>query len=126
MPENDFEKLLLSAVDQALSSLGESSKQAIYFYLGKSFSIEKQEIPHKIEPFKEALEEVFGVGASFLEVLIMRRLYETIGGNFQWKESEEFTFTEYVAAAKRAYQERKQIKVSETAIKCEETETKVY
>jgi hypothetical protein len=117
--ENDFEKLLLSAVDQALSSLGESSKQAIYFYLDKSFSIEKQEIPKKIEPFKEALEEVFGVGASFLEVLIMKRLYETIGGNFQWKDSQEFTFAEYIAAARRAFHERKQIKVSETAIKCE-------
>jgi hypothetical protein len=124
LPENDFEKLLLSAVDQALSSLGESSKQAIYFYLGKSFNIEKQEIPNKIKPFKEALEDVFGVGASFLEVLIMKRLYETIGGNFQWKESEEFTFTEYVAAAKRTFQERKQITVSEAAIKCE-AETKV-
>lgn len=125
MPENDFEKLLLSAVDQALSSLGESSKQAIYFYLDKSFSIEKQEIPNKIEPFKEALEEVFGVGASFLEVLIMKRLYETIGGNFQWKDSQEFTFAEYVATAKRAFHERKQIKVAETAIKCEEAETTV-
>ena len=124
MPESDFEKLLLSAVDQELSSLGESSKQAIYFYLGRSFSIEKQDIPQKIEPFKEALEEVFGVGASFLEVLIMKRLYETIGGNFEMKESKEFTFTEYVAAAKRAFQQRKEITVSEAAIKCE-AETKV-
>jgi hypothetical protein len=124
LPENDFERLLLLAVDQALSSLGESSKQAIYFYLDKNFNIEKQEIPHKIRPFKEALEEVFGVGASFLEVLIMKRLYETIGGNFQWKESEEFTFAEYVAVAERAFQQRKQIKVSEAAIKCE-AETRV-
>ena len=125
MPENDFERLLLLAVDQALSSLGESSKQAIYFYLDKSFSIEKQEIPSKIEPFKEALEEVFGVGASFLEVLIMKRLYETIGGNLQWKDSKEFTFAEYVATAKRAFRERKQFKVAETAIKCDEAETTV-
>lgn len=125
MSESDFEKLLLLAVDQALSSLGESSKQAIYFYLDKNFSIEKQEIPNKIEPFKEALEEVFGVGASFLEVLIMKRLYETIGGNFQWKESEEFTFSEYVAVAERTFREKKQIKISEAAIKCEKIETKI-
>ncbi len=124
MPESDFEKLLLLAVDKALSSLGESSKQAIYFYLDKNFSIEKQEIPEKIEPFKEALEEVFGVGASFLEVLIMKRLYETIGGNFQWKESDEFTFAEYVSVAKTAFQKKKQIKISETTIKCE-VETKI-
>ena len=125
MPENDFERLLLLAVDQALSSLGESSKQAIYFHLDKDFSIEKQEIPHKIEPFKEALEEVFGAGASFLEILIMKRLYETISINIQWKESQEFTFRDYVAAAKRAFEERKQIKAAEMTIKCEEAETKI-
>jgi len=119
LPENDFERLLLQAVDQALASLGESSKQAIYFHLDKSFNIEKQEIPSKIEPFKEALEEVFGDGASFLEVMIMKRLYETIGGNLQWKESQEFTFTEYMAAAKRAFHERKQIKVRGATMKCE-------
>lgn len=125
MPENDFERLLLLAVDQALTSLGESSKQAIYFYLDKNFSIKRQEIPYKIEPFKEALEEIFGVGASFLEVLIMKRLYETIGGNFEWNESQEFTFTEYVAAAKRAFLERKQIKPTEAVIRCEEAEMKI-
>jgi len=123
--ENDFERLLIQAVDQALSSLGESSKQAIYFYLDKNFSIEKQEIPKKIEPFKEALEEVFGDGANFLEVLIMKRLYETIGGNLPWKDSQEFTLTEYVTVAKRAFQKRKQIKVMEPAMECEEVETKV-
>ena len=125
MLENDFERLLIQAVDQALSSLGESSKQAIYFYLDKNFSIEKQEIPKKIEPFKEALEEVFGDGANFLEVLIMKRLYETIGGNLPWKDSQEFTLTEYVTVAKRAFQKRKQIKVMEPAMECEEVETKV-
>jgi len=116
--ENDFERLLLQAVDQALSSLGESPKQAIYFYLDKSFSIEKQEIPQKIEPFKEALEKVFGVGASFLEILIMKRLYETIGGNLEWKESRELTLTEYVATAKRTFEERNEIKVTKATVKC--------
>jgi hypothetical protein len=125
MLENDFERLLLQAVDQALISLGESSKQAIYFYLDKNFSIRKQDIPYKIEPFKAALEEVFGEGASFLEVLIMKRLYETVGGDFEWNESQEFTFTEYVTAAKRALLKRKQIKPTEAVIKCEEVEMKI-
>ena len=125
MPESDFERLLLVAVDKALSSLGESSKQAIYGYLDKNFSIKKQDIPCKVEPFKEALEEIFGVGASFLEILIMKRLYETIGGDFEWKGSREFTFTEYVAAAKRAFLEKKQGKVTETVMECKEAEVKV-
>ena len=118
MVENDFERILLQAVDQALSSLGESPKKAIYFYLDKSFSIEKEEIPQKIEPFRDALEKVFGVGASFIEILIMKRLYETIGGNLEWNESCELTLTEYVAAAERTFHERKQIKVTKATVKC--------
>jgi hypothetical protein len=120
LQKEDFEKRLLEAVDEALSSLGESSKQAIYFHLNRNFNIEREEIPYKIADFIGALEEVFGVGANFLEVLIMRRLHETVGGAFEWKESEEFTFTEYIAVAKRNFQERNKITIAAETVKCEE------
>jgi hypothetical protein len=55
----------------------------------------------------------------------MKQLYETIGGNFEWKNSKEFTFTEYVAAAKRAFLEKKQGKVTEAMMECKEAEVKV-
>jgi len=116
----DFEKLLLEAVDEGLSSLGESSKQAIYFHLKKSFSIRKREIPSKIEAFAKAIEKIFGLGANFLEILIMKRLYEKIGGVFEWHESTEFAFTEYVAVAKRNFHEKKGSKTTEELVECEE------
>lgn len=109
MSKRDFEKLLLDAVDEGLSSLGESSKQAIYFHLKKSFNIKKKEIPYKTETFAEAIEKIFGLGANFLEVLIMKRLYEKIGGVFEWHESTDFAFAEYVVVAKRSFLERKEV-----------------
>mgnify|MGYP005831452931 CR=1 FL=1 len=104
MPKSDFEELLLEAIDEGLSSLGESSKWAIYFHLEKNFKIEKREIPSRIQDFTEALEGIFGVGASFLEILIMKRLYEKIGVTVEWPESKEFTFSEFLLMARRAFQ----------------------
>lgn len=103
LSKRDFDKLLLEAVDQGFSSLGESSKQAIYFHLEKRFNIKKQEIPHKIEAFADALEKIFGPGANFLEILIMKQLHEKVGQSFKWPEYKELTFIEYVAAAKRSF-----------------------
>lgn len=108
MSKRDFDKLLLKTVDEGLSSLGETSKQAIYFHLEKSFNIKKNEIPHKIETFAEAIEKIFGLGANFLEILIMKRLYEKIGGRFKWHKSLDFAFAEYVAAAKRCFLEKRE------------------
>lgn len=95
-----FEKLLLEAVDEALFSLGNSSKQAIYFYLEKSFDINKQDIPYKIEEFAKAIEKIFGLGAKFLEIQIMKRLYEKLGPFFKFfPDQNDLIFAEYVAAA---------------------------
>ena len=103
MPKQSFIKLLREAVDEGLSSLGENSKQAIYFHLEKSFNVKKQEIPYKIEAFANAIEKIFGLGANFLEILIMKKLYEKIGQTFKMHGSENLKFTKYVAAAKRSF-----------------------
>lgn len=106
MSLQEFNRLLLEAVDEGLSMLGESSKQAIYFHLEKRFDIKKQEIPNKIEVFADAIEKIFGLGANFLEILIMKRLYEKLGRSFKFYGSEDFTFTEYVTAARRSFVEK--------------------
>ena len=55
----------------------------------------------------------------------MKKLYEKIDGVLEWNKSEGFGFTEYVAAAKRIFQERNIIKTTEELIECEETETTI-
>jgi len=102
-----FEKLLLEAIDDALSSLGESAKQAIYFHLKNKFKITKNDVPYHVEDFENGLEKIFGLGARFIEILIMKNLYRKIGKSLEWDESKELVFTEYVAAAKRSFQKKK-------------------
>lgn len=100
----EFDTLLREAVDEGLSSVGDSSKQAIYFHLEKTFRIEKEEIPLKIEDFAEAIEKIFGLGANFLEILIMKHLYNKIGqGSDQLESVSDFSFGEYVTAARRGF-----------------------
>jgi len=107
LPKGGFERLLLEAVDEGLSSLGESSKQAVYFHLKIGFNLKRHEIPYKIEDFADAIEKIFGLGASFLEILIMKRLYEKVGQPLKLQVSKDFTFTEYVAVVRRGFLEKR-------------------
>jgi hypothetical protein len=102
-----FENLLLEAVDEALASLGDSAKQAIYYHLEDKFKITKNEIPNRLKDFTEGLEKIFGLGARFIEILIMKKLYEKIGKPLEWNESKELIFFDYVTAAKQSFQKKK-------------------
>lgn len=121
MPKRSFERLLLKAIDEGLSSLGDSPKRAVYFYLEKRFNIKKREIPYKIEDFIDALEKIFGLGAKFLEILIIKRLYEKVGQIFEWNEGQtDLTFTEYIVAARQSYLKKKRLQVQYTTKELEE------
>jgi len=102
-----FEKLLLEAVDEGLSSLCSSSKQAIYSLMENTFDIKRRDIPFKIEEFTDALEKIFGFGAKVLEILIIRCLNEKVGGTVKYPEHEDLVFTEYVAAARQSFLKKK-------------------
>ena len=102
MYRRDFEKLLLEAVDEQLGSLGESSKQALYFHLERGFNIKRNEIPKKTEAFVDAMGKIFGQGADYLEILIMKRLHSKIGLDVRLSNP-NLTFAEYVKAARRSY-----------------------
>ena len=97
MPENDFEKILLSAVEEGFSSLGDSSKQAIFFRLETSYQVNREKIPTNLTEFKDALEGIFGPGAQYLEKTITRRLHEKLGLEF-----EEGEWTDFLGCVKTA------------------------
>jgi hypothetical protein len=73
--KTDFSSLLLEAIDEVLSSLGETPKTAIYHQLKTAFNIKTKETPNKIDVFSRALERLFDVGAKHLEILFMKSLY---------------------------------------------------
>lgn len=94
MQQDNFRRVLLDAVEESLSSLGESSKEAILFHLENSFKVKKEHIPINLTEFANALEGIFGFGASYLEKLILKRLCEKIGVEFE--ETEICNFVEFV------------------------------
>ena len=106
MSGKSFEKFLLEAVDEALASLGDSARQSIYFHLEDKFDITKNEIPQRVEDFADGLQKIFGAGAQFLKILIMRKLYEKIGKTLEWDKNKELMFVEYVASVKRSFVKR--------------------
>jgi hypothetical protein len=101
MTKSSFEKILLEAIDEGLEALGASSKQAIYFHLEKGFNIQKQEIPSNVEAFALAVEKLFGIGANFLEALILKGLYEKTGLKGKEDAFKGLTFAETVVAIKQ-------------------------
>lgn len=107
MTKEDFDELFLCAVDDALSSLGESAKQSIYFHLEKRFKITRKDIPNRVQDFQNGLERIFGLGARFLEILIMKQLYGKIGEPLEWDENKKLEFIEYTNAAKKRFLEAK-------------------
>lgn len=98
-----FQELLLQAIDESLGSLGESVKHAIYFHLEKKFRIAKHDIPDHLEAFNGGLQKIFGIGAKYIEILIMKRLYETVGQPLNLHGDEEFAFVDYVNASKESF-----------------------
>lgn len=90
MSQNDFSKILLSAVEESLSSLGDSSKQAVFFHLEASFKIKRESIPAQLTEFTDALERIFGPGAPYLERLIVKNLHEKLGLKFEDARSWDF------------------------------------
>jgi hypothetical protein len=112
LAKKTFDKLLLQAVDDALSSLGESAKLSIYFHLENKFKVAKNDIPNCPEDFADGLEKIFGLGAHFIEILIMKNLFEKVGQPLEWNEDKQLSFAEYIAAAKQSYL-RKNVKAIE-------------
>jgi hypothetical protein len=102
--DKKFEQILLDSIDEAFSTLGESAKTSIYFYLEKKLLIAKQEIPHRVNDFSDALEQIFGLGARHLEILIMEKLHAKVTCSYKWTGPNwlvpDLTFRKYVELAR--------------------------
>jgi hypothetical protein len=98
----EFDKLLVSAIDEALDSLGESVKQSTYFHIENNFKLARAEIPENLFEFQGGLEGIFGSGAQYIEILIMKNLHTKIGRNLKIK-NKQLKFIEYVDAARDGF-----------------------
>ena len=115
----EFDKLLQNAIDDALLSLGESVKQAIYFHIENRFNVPKNNVSENLEEFQVGLEKIFGAGARFIEILIMKNLHLKIGLPLEI-DGMELEFVKYVNAAEQSYLKTLTIETSEEIGVCAE------
>lgn len=101
--EGKFEAIILETVDEIFSSFGLSCKKAIYFQLENTFKIKKQQIPLKIEDFANAIQQIFGAGAKFIELRIIETLHEKTPNFVYFPKIGDVVFTEYVACLRRFF-----------------------
>jgi hypothetical protein len=127
----NFDQILLVTIDEALSSLGENVKASIYFQLDDLFKIKKQEIPIRIGDFSNALEQLFGLGARYLEILFIKNLHAKIKVTCKWPTYKwplskwivpEITFQEYVRLMRQNFETAATIKTQMGIIPYEQEE----
>ena len=117
----DFEELLMEAIDDGLSLLGESSKQLVYFYLEKNFKINRLDIPYRIDEFIDATERIFGNGAKILEIQMMKCLFKKVGYSIKhYSKQKNLLFSEYITAIKLEKQNRENINEHQPSPNCKQ------
>ena len=102
-----FDFMLLEAIDEALSTLGESIKKSVYFHLEVTYKMKRAEIPNEIVRFSDSLDKMFGTGARFIEILVIKRFYPKIQVTCDWQGPEyvipNLSFKEYVELVRKEY-----------------------
>ncbi len=95
--EDNYERTVINAIDESLSSIIHFNKQILYKYIEKKYNIKKNEIPSKIEEFSDSIEKIFGEAAKLIEIKIIQQLQNKTQFRYRLK-SKDLVFVEYVAA----------------------------
>jgi len=119
-----FETILLEAIDEAFSILGERVKVSLYFHLEDKFTIPKQDIPYRIDDFSDTLEQIFGAAATSIQILIMKKLNEKITCNYKYSGPSwlipELTFRQYIELLRLSYEDERKTRELEVWVDAEE------
>lgn len=104
-----FNEILLESIDEAFLTLGENAKSSLYVHLQAKFSIDKQDIPERVDDFSDALDKIFGLAARHIEILIMRHLNQKVECTYDWVGPKwlvpDLTFPKYVEMVKHCVEE---------------------
>jgi hypothetical protein len=116
----EFNEILLGAIDDALSSLGHKSRVAVYLHLEEKFHLKREDIPQRLEEFSDVLEKIFGLGSRYLEILSMRNLHTKLANHskFQLQNllNKNLTFKNYVEATRASYVKKTQTLAFEVVV----------
>jgi len=69
---------LMDSIEWGLGIMGAGVKEAIYFYL-RDHSVNRDEIPEKLQQFRKVLQELLGYGARVVEKLVVKAYAQKAG-----------------------------------------------
>ena len=98
IPNQDFNIVIIKAIDEVFASFSELEKQKLYMCLENSFNIKKHEIPDRIEDSVDAIEQIFGVGAKLIEIRIIEALHRRIPEFMFYPRKGDVFLKEYLAS----------------------------
>jgi hypothetical protein len=102
--QQSFHDFILEVIDGAFSKLGTETRQALYSILQKEYSLNKNDLPDKLEDFVNALENVFGASALLVEIDILKRI-KTKAPLFMYiVQNADLYFDEYLSSLKNYMQ----------------------
>ena len=91
-----FERIITSAIDNTLSSFGDSLPQAFYSRLEKDFNLKKEEIPQRINELAAAIEEIFGISGKLVEAKILQSVHAQVPDFVHFPKSKDLLFADYL------------------------------
>ena len=94
--QHELERIITLAIDNTLSSFGDSLPQAFYSRLEKDFDLKKEEIPQRISEFTAAIEEIFGMSAKLVEAKIIQSLHDQVPDFVHFPKNKDLLFADYV------------------------------
>jgi predicted CopG family antitoxin len=97
-----FSQVLLECVDDGLSVLGNEPRKAVYQYLFTIHSLEREQIPDKVDEFASGMKKALGSSSRVIERLILKKLFQRIGSTF--REVQDLEFADYVRDARRRFE----------------------
>jgi hypothetical protein len=71
-------KALIQAIEEGLSTFGESVPEIVFHNLDKKFSLDKDKIIDQPDSFTKALYTMFGSGAATVEKVIVKSVCEIL------------------------------------------------
>jgi len=96
----ELSEFLMKIIDCSLKEIfGEHAVSIIYDYMERRLSLRREEIPERIEDFREGLREFLSTGACVVEKAILKKLYKNYGLDFEEEEDQGFEY--YIRELKR-------------------------
>lgn len=94
--QDKLDKIILEAIDETLTSLGDSVRKSVYLQLQNDYHVEKHHIASKIDDFTSAIEGIFGAGAKLIEIKIIETLHTKLQGFVYVSKNKDLMFKDYM------------------------------